>query len=661
MKRLLVLLMVLSPAIAYSDADSLRISFGGYNTINIQHLSERAELLEINQSIYWYPVGEQVVSESLDNLVVSDEHLLFHKTGDFESASWDFNFTIDSDRFISRVDDNPSFPYPVSNLPSSVAEYLVFSGKIESTPELQARADMIVTGVSDYLTAVLRIAEWVHDYLDYSLVEPYASSVIKSSRVLSDARGVCDEYTVLFMSLARSVGIPCRYVTGYAYGNALGLSDFGPHAWVEVYVPGHGWIGMDPTYGQFGWYDASHVSLVKAPNTSHNFILTTTKGYYLDEAEIINDLASFMTASFGQESSGFVIKSVINETTELSASVSFSKNPVAEGEYVLLNISVTNPNDYSIPLSYNVISTAQMGYVNFSGSGALLLEPRATTSSYVILESPVIGSHVSHPISVYVPLAGEFSTALEVNPDLTPSTSLDSLSLLASEDLEPFEDLELTNISLSPNLTYGGLVNLSFNLRNNGNVALQDLLVSATSSLVNDTSLVINRLGINEEVGVNLPLNVSLVGEGYVNVIISAGNQSVSSQVFLESVVEPGLDMSYDGDLGFTTDPSFFIEVTNPRLINIPEFNLTIITPRQNTSKAFSLGDNRVNRINTGFPESWLEVGDNVVMFKADYTDSHGTLFSNELTVNLKREGGWLEVIVDFISGFFQSILNLFK
>lgn len=661
MKRLLVLLLVLSPAVAYSDADSLRISFGGYNTINVQHLSERAELLEINQSIYWYPVGDEVVSESLDNLVVSDEHLLFHKTGDFESASWGFNFTIDSYRFISRVDDNPPFPYPVSDLPLSVDEYLVFSDKIESTPELQARADMIVTGVSDYLTAVLRIAEWVSDYLDYSLVEPYASSVIKSSRVLTDARGVCDEHAVLFMSLARSVGIPCRYVTGYAYGNALDLSDFGPHAWVEVYVPDHGWIGVDPTYGQFGWYDASHVSLVKAPNTSNNFILTTTKGYYLDEAEIINNLASFMTASFGQESSGFNIELVVNETTELSGSVSFSKNPVAEGEYVLLNVSVTNPYDYSIPLSYNVISTAQMGYVNFSGSRALLLEPGATTSSYVILEAPVIGSHVSHPISVYIPLTGEFSTALEVNPALSPSTSLDSLSLLASEDLEPFEDLELTNISLSPNLTYGGLVNLSFYLRNNGNVALQDLLISVTSSLVNDTSLVINRLGINKEVSVSVPLNVSLIGEGYVNVIITTGNQSITKGAGLKSVLKPGLELSYDGDLGFTTDPSFFIEVSNPHLVNIPVFNLTIITPRQNTSKTFSLGDNRVNRVNTGFPESWLEVGDNVVVFKADYVDSHGTLFSEELTVTLTREGGWLEVIVDFISGFFQSILNLFK
>lgn len=661
MKRWLVLLLIFSPAIAYSDAGSLRIGFSGYNNINVFHESERAELLEVNQSIYWYPVGEEIISESRDNLIVSDDHLFFNKKDDFESAYWGFNFTINSERFISRVEENPLFPYPVDELPSSVSKYLSFGDKIELDNGLQAQADELVTGLSDYLTAVLRIGEWVYNYVNYSLVEPYASNIIRSSRVLSDARGVCDEHAVLFISLARSVGIPCRYVTGYAYGNALGLSDFGPHAWVEVYVPGHGWIGMDPTYGQFGWYDASHVNLVKSPNASNDFILTSSKGYYLDETEISNNLAPFMTASFGQASSGFIIESVTNETIELSGTIGLSKNPVAEGEYVLLNVSITNPYDYYIPLSYNVISTAQMEYVNFSGSRAFLLEPDATTSSYVILQAPVIGSHVSHPISVYVPMAGELDTGLEVNPALTPSTSLDSLSLLISSDYELLEGLELSEVSLAPNLSYSGVVNLSFNLRNKGNVVLGELLVSVTSGLINDTSIVINQLSINDEINVSIPLNVTSIGDGYVNVIVTTGNQSASEQVNLESVVKPELELDYDGEYSFKADPGFFIEVYNPKNVDIPEFNLTIITPRETTSKSFNIGRQQVNKINTGFPKSWLEVGDNEVVFKADYVDSYGTLFTNELIVNLEREGGWLELLIDAVNGFFQSILNLFK
>ena len=61
-------------------------------------------------------------------------------------------------------------------------------------------------------------------------------------------QGSCRDYTVLFMEVCRAMGIAARFVSGYQEGDREQQSrDL--HAWVEVYLPGAGWRGYDPTLG----------------------------------------------------------------------------------------------------------------------------------------------------------------------------------------------------------------------------------------------------------------------------------------------------------------------------------------------------------------------------------------------------------------------------
>lgn len=62
-------------------------------------------------------------------------------------------------------------------------------------------------------------------------------------------RGVCQDYTHIFISAARHLGIPARYVSGY-FCRADGVTeqDAG-HAWAEALVPDLGWVAFDPTNG----------------------------------------------------------------------------------------------------------------------------------------------------------------------------------------------------------------------------------------------------------------------------------------------------------------------------------------------------------------------------------------------------------------------------
>lgn len=66
--------------------------------------------------------------------------------------------------------------------------------------------------------------------------------------VLSEQRGTCRDFTVLFMAACRAVGLAARFVSGYQRGDGDQTSHE-LHAWPEVYVPGGGWRGFDPTLG----------------------------------------------------------------------------------------------------------------------------------------------------------------------------------------------------------------------------------------------------------------------------------------------------------------------------------------------------------------------------------------------------------------------------
>ncbi|MDO1448023.1 transglutaminase family protein [Rhodocytophaga aerolata] len=68
-----------------------------------------------------------------------------------------------------------------------------------------------------------------------------------ASEVINLGKGVCQDYTHLFLAIARKNRIPCRYVSGYLNqgGNLTGAAVM--HAWAEAFIPGLGWCGFDPT------------------------------------------------------------------------------------------------------------------------------------------------------------------------------------------------------------------------------------------------------------------------------------------------------------------------------------------------------------------------------------------------------------------------------
>lgn len=135
----------------------------------------------------------------------------------------------------------------------SLAPYLGSDSFIQSdAPEILKKASELAGHEINILPAAAKLVEGVHQ-----LMTPTPTVSIPSAlQVLTVRKGDCNEYTVLFAALARSLGIPVKTVAGLVYQNGR----FFYHAWPEVYAGR--WIAVDPTFGQVP-ADAAHIALVE--------------------------------------------------------------------------------------------------------------------------------------------------------------------------------------------------------------------------------------------------------------------------------------------------------------------------------------------------------------------------------------------------------------
>jgi transglutaminase-like putative cysteine protease len=123
-------------------------------------------------------------------------------------------------------------------------DYLLESRFVEVTPEAWKLAVDATMGMDDAWQAVLALMRFVHGYLKYESASTHVHTHM--SEVLRDRRGVCQDFAHLMIGLCRALKIPARYVSGYLATEAASAT----HAWIEVFVPGHGWRGLDPTHNR---------------------------------------------------------------------------------------------------------------------------------------------------------------------------------------------------------------------------------------------------------------------------------------------------------------------------------------------------------------------------------------------------------------------------
>ena len=142
-----------------------------------------------------------------------------------------------------------SAPFPLQHLGDPARsfrcyEFLNPSKYVDVEPQTWRLSVDAVDGSTDVWQAAKAILRFVHGHIAY---ESNSTSVhTHMQEVLACRRGVCQDFAHVALGLYRAAKIPALYVSGYlATENASAT-----HAWVEVFIPGAGWRGLDPTHNR---------------------------------------------------------------------------------------------------------------------------------------------------------------------------------------------------------------------------------------------------------------------------------------------------------------------------------------------------------------------------------------------------------------------------
>lgn len=88
-------------------------------------------------------------------------------------------------------------------------------------------------------------------------------------QTLTTGTGTCRDFALLMIEACRSLGFAARFVTGYLYSESRSknphLGGGATHAWVQVFLPGAGWVEFDPTNGIVGNEDLIRVGVARDP------------------------------------------------------------------------------------------------------------------------------------------------------------------------------------------------------------------------------------------------------------------------------------------------------------------------------------------------------------------------------------------------------------
>ncbi len=104
------------------------------------------------------------------------------------------------------------------------------------------------TGSTGTMALLEAMTSAIHD--DFAYVRRTEKGVQRPEETLGLRSGSCRDFAVFMMEAARSLGLAARFVSGYIFIPESGATSLGggaTHAWMQVYLPGAGWVDFDPT------------------------------------------------------------------------------------------------------------------------------------------------------------------------------------------------------------------------------------------------------------------------------------------------------------------------------------------------------------------------------------------------------------------------------
>ncbi len=135
---------------------------------------------------------------------------------------------------------------------------------------------------NNVLDFLYQLIELIKDRVKYT--PRHLGPAWPSGRTLSERVGSCRDLAILLMEACRCVGIPSRFVSGYQFMDKP-PDKYELHAWTEVFIPGLGWRGFDPSGS--GLINHNYIALA---SSSKSELVAPVRGSFVGPSNLKSEL-----------------------------------------------------------------------------------------------------------------------------------------------------------------------------------------------------------------------------------------------------------------------------------------------------------------------------------------------------------------------------------
>lgn len=400
MKKLFLLLTlflllpcVLAVSEDFNKAESLTIESEVSFPVKFESTGGSMVLDYIHVDFSWLPANDnRQTLLSLNSEPVSEKKdgSLFFDIKSLNDFTLKIDFKTKTSALPVKVDKKITFP--IKDLDQDLIIYTKPTNLIDIDDNIKSLASSLASGEDDLYVVVFKLADWVNTHIEYNLSTATATATLKSSWVLEERQGVCDELSNLFVSMARSLGIPARVVSGITYTDSeLFNYNWGAHGWTEVYFPGYGWIPFDPTYNQLGYVDATHITMNRyADEDRYN-----TKYEWRGKGFTINPGL--------QKIDSEVIIQGAQKSSDIDIDIDLLRDNVGFGSYNVISAKITNKRNYYVAKSLDISKTQGLNNIDETKKD-ILLKPKEVKRIYWVIkvDEDLRKSYIyTFPISIF--------------------------------------------------------------------------------------------------------------------------------------------------------------------------------------------------------------------------------------------------------------------
>jgi hypothetical protein len=180
--------------------------------------------------------GQKTAHFHFDNIKAGETKTVEMTT---TAKTWEVRYFIFPDR-VGSLDE----------MPKDLSNYLEDNEKFQIThPVIRSAVKNVVGDQKNPYWIVRDIFDYINANMYYEMTGGWNTA----PTVITRGSGSCSEYAFVFIAMCRAAGIPARYAGSVVVRGEDASMDDVFHRWAEVYLPGYGWIPVDPSRGDQDW------------------------------------------------------------------------------------------------------------------------------------------------------------------------------------------------------------------------------------------------------------------------------------------------------------------------------------------------------------------------------------------------------------------------